>query len=112
MQAIKPIYSLDEYIELEKSTNEKFEFRNGSVWSMSGAITAHHRIVRNLNTEIDIQLREKGCEVFPSDMSIKVPDYLPYRYPDVTALCGEAEIENLKGQENAGQSAIDNRSSF
>jgi Uma2 family endonuclease len=97
MKALKQIYSLEEYIELEKSTNEKFEFWNGNVWSMSGATTSHNRIVRNLNTEVDLQLREKGCEVFPSDMRIKVPAYSPYRYPDLTALCGKAEIENLKG---------------
>ena len=47
MKAIKQIYSLEEYIELEKSTNEKFEFLNGNVWSMSGASTDHNRIVRN-----------------------------------------------------------------
>jgi len=97
MKAIKQIYSLEEYIELEKSTNEKFEFRNGNVWSMSGATTDHNRIVRNLDTEVDLQLREKGCEAFPSDMRIKVPAYLPYRYPDLTALCGKAEIEKLHG---------------
>ena len=97
MRAIKQIYSLEEYIELEKSTSEKFEFWDGNVWSMSGATTSHNRIVRNLNTEVDLQLREKGCEAFPSDMRIKVPAYSPYRYPDLTALCGKAEIENLHG---------------
>ncbi len=97
MRAIKQIYSLEEYIELEKSTNEKFEFFDGNVWSMSGATFSHNRIVRNLNTEIDLQLREKGCEVLPSDMRIKVPAYSPYRYPDITAFCGKAEIENLQG---------------
>ena len=99
MKAFKQVYSLEEYIELEKSTDEKFEFWDGNVWSMAGASTSHNRIVRNLGTEIDLQLREKGCESFPSDMRIKVPTYLPYRYPDLTALCGEAEIENLLGQD-------------
>jgi Uma2 family endonuclease len=99
MKAIKQIYSLEEYIELEKSTDEKFEFWKGDVWSMSGASSSHNRILRNLITEIDLQLREKGCEVFPSDMRIKVPAYSPYRYPDLTALCGKAEFENLKGLE-------------
>lgn len=99
MKAFKQVYSLEEYIELEKSTDEKFEFWDGNVWSTAGASTSHNRIVHNLSTEIDLQLREKGCEVFPSDMRIKVPGYLPYRYPDLTALCGEAEIENLLGQE-------------
>ena len=98
MKAIKQIYSLEEYIELEKSTNEKFEFWKGDVWSMSGASYSHNRIVQNLNVEVEQQLREKGCESFPSDMRIKVPSYSPYRYPDLTALCGKAEIENFRGQ--------------
>jgi len=97
MQAIKQIYSLEEYLELEKSTNEKFEFWDGNVWSMSGASFSHNRIVQNLNAEIELQLREKGCQSFPSDMRIKVPGYSPYRYPDLTALCGKPEIENLGG---------------
>jgi Uma2 family endonuclease len=99
MGAIQPkqIYTLEDYLELEKSTNEKFEFFDGEVWSMSGASFNHNMVVRNLNTEIDIQLREKGCYVFPSDMRIKVPEYPPYRYPDLTALCGKAEIEKIGG---------------
>ncbi|MGC2234736.1 MAG: Uma2 family endonuclease [Pyrinomonadaceae bacterium] len=99
MQALKQIYSLEEYIELEKSTNEKFEFWKGNVWSMSGASYSHNRIVQNLNVAVELQLREKGCESFPSDMRIKVPSYSPYRYPDLTALCGKAEIEDFRGQE-------------
>lgn len=97
MKVIEQIYSLEEYIELEKSTNEKFEFWNGNVWSMSGASFAHNRIVQNLNAEVELQVREKGCQSFPSDMRIKVPAYLPYRYPDLTALCGKAEIEKIGG---------------
>lgn len=99
MAAIQPkqIYTLEDYLKLEKSTNEKFEFWDGNVWSMSGASFAHNRIVRNLNTEVDLQLRNKGCEAFPSDLRIKVPAYPPYRYPDLTALCGKAEIEKIGG---------------
>jgi hypothetical protein len=52
---------------------------------MSGAAYAHNIVVRNIGTELDVQLREKGCSSFPTDMRIKVPDYPPYRYPDLTA---------------------------
>ena len=99
MKAIQPkqIYTLEGYFELEKSTNEKFEFFNGEVWSMSGASFSHNIIVQNLNIEIGSALRGKGCQSFPSDMRIKVPDYPPYRYPDLTALCGKAEIEKIGG---------------
>jgi Uma2 family endonuclease len=91
----KKIYNIEDYLELERTSEEKFEFWDGNVWSMSGASTSHNRIVRNLNTQIDIQLSEKGCESFPSDMRIKVPAYPPYRYPDISALCGIAEIESI-----------------
>lgn len=95
----KKVYSLDEYFELEKSTNEKFEYWDGNVWSMSGARFAHNLISRNLNTELDTNLRERGCFVLPSEMRIKVPAYPPYRYPDMTALCGTPEIEMTGGIE-------------
>ena len=94
---LKQIYTLEDYFELEKSTNEKFEFWHGNVWSKSDASFNHNRIVRNLNTEVDLQLRDKGGEAFSSDLRIKVPDYSPYRYPDLTALCGKAEIEKVGG---------------
>lgn len=97
MKAFKQIYTLEEYIELEKSSEEKLEFWNGNVWSMSGASLNHNTIVQNLNIEIGSQLREKDCHSFPSDMRIKVPSYSPYRYPDLTALCGKADIEKLNG---------------
>lgn len=93
----KQIYSLEEYLKLEKTSEEKFEFWDGNVWSMSGASFAHNVITRNLSTELDIKLRDKGCHVFPSDMRIKVPSYSPYRYPDLSALCGEPEIGQIGG---------------
>jgi Uma2 family endonuclease len=94
----KRAYTLEEYFELEKSSEEKFEFWDGNVWSMSGASLAHNLIVRNLNTEIDTQLRQtKNCLIFPSDLRIKVPAYPPYRYPDLSALCGAPEIEKTGG---------------
>ena len=95
----KKVYSLEEYFKLEKSRNEKFEFWDGAVWSMSGARFFHNIIVGNMNTELDILLREKGCRALPSDMRIKVPSYPPYRYPDLTALCGTPKIEQIGGIE-------------
>ncbi len=93
----KKVYSISDYLELEKSTDEKFEFWDGSVWSMSGATYPHNQVVMNLLLEIGSKLREKNCHSFPTDMRIKVPDYPPYRYPDLTALCGEPVIEKIGG---------------
>src|SRR5438552_7722186 len=89
--------TLEEYFELDLASDEKLEYWNGNVWSMSGASLAHNLIVRNAVTELDIQLREHDCQVLPSDMRINVPAYSPYRYPDLTALYGPPVTERIGG---------------
>lgn len=90
-------YTLEEYFALELASEDKYEFWDGEVYCMSGASLAHNQIARNLGTVIDTQLRERGCQTFPSDLRVKVPHYPPYRYPDLTALCGEPMIEQVGG---------------
>ena len=102
MKALKEtqqIYSLEEYAELEKSSEERYEFYDGSVWSMAGASPKHEDIVSNTITELKNKLRGRGCKVFGSNLRVKVPIYQPYRYPDVTALCGQPIYENFYGLE-------------
>lgn len=92
-------YTLEEYFALELASEEKYEYWDGNVFCMSGASAAHNRIQRNVGSQVDNQLRGRGCESFPADMRIKVPAYPPYRYPDLSALCGRAEIERVGGHD-------------
>ena len=93
----KNLYTLEDYLELEKSSEEKFEFWAGTVWSMSGGTEAHNITAMNLYGEIVSKLKNQGCRAYSSDMRVKVPDYAPYRYPDLSALCGKSEIERIGG---------------
>lgn len=90
-------YSLEEYAELEKTSEERLEYFEGNVWSMAGASPTHEQIVVNLSAELRNNLRGRGCRVFGSNLRVKVPVYKPYRYPDVTALCGEPVYEDFYG---------------
>lgn len=90
-------YTLEEYFALELAGDEKYEFWNGEVFCMSGASLAHNQIARNLGTLFDTALRTRGCQSFPADLRVKVPAYPPYRYPDLTALREQPEIEKLGG---------------
>lgn len=90
-------YTLEEYFALELASEEKYEFWNGEMFCMSGASLAHNQIVMNIGTEAHAQLRERGGQVFPASLRVKVPAYPPYRYPDLTALCGQPEIERMSG---------------
>jgi len=92
-------YSLEEYAELEKTSEERLEYFDGNVWSMAGASPTHERIVGNTITALNIALRGRGCGVFSSNLKVKVPEYSPYRYPDVTALCRPPIYESFHGLE-------------
>lgn len=99
LRKTQPNYTLEEYAELEKNSEERLEFFEGNVWSMAGASPNHEIIVVNLSAELRTKLRGRGCKVFGSNLRVKVPIYQPYRYPDVTAICEKPIYENFYGLE-------------
>ena len=92
-------YTLEEYLELDYESEEKIEFWDGHIFTLAGASNNHDRIQSNAHFYLRLKLQGKACRVFLSDMRLKVPAYPPYRYPDLSALCGEAEFEKLGKQE-------------
>lgn len=95
----KRSYTLEEYIELDKSSEERYEFFDGEVFAMGGGSLNHSRISVNVSSVLVSKLAGGKCEVFTSDARIRVPAAWPYRYPDVAVVCGEPLIETLQGQE-------------
>lgn len=91
-------YTLEEYFELERNSEEKWEFWDGNVWCMSGASFKHEDIVANLLRELGNRLPD-GCRVSGSNVRVKVPLFPPYRYPDLTIVCGKREREIISGLE-------------
>src|SRR5206468_6291774 len=70
------------------------EYINGQIYAMSGASREHNLIVVNLIRELSSQLRGRPCEVYASDMRVKVRPTGMYTYPDVVAVCGEPRFED------------------
>src|SRR5262247_524786 len=95
----KQRYTLEAYLELDKNSEEKYEYFDGEVFAMAGGSLNHNRVARNLTRLLDIYLAETNCEVLPADMRIKVPKAFPYRYPDLSIVCGELIVEELSGQQ-------------
>jgi Uma2 family endonuclease len=90
-------YTLEEYFDLELSTNERFEYWNGDVYSMSGVSEQHDQIESNLNLSLRLALRERPCRVFLANMRIKVPSLPPYRYADQSVACAKPIFEKIGG---------------
>lgn len=92
------IYTLEEYLELDYNSEEKIEFWDGNVFTLAGVSEAHDRIQSNAHFFLRLKLQGRKCRVFLSDMRVDVPAYPPYRYPDLSALCGEAKF-NQSGKQ-------------
>ena len=92
-------YTLEEYFALEQTSEARYEYWHGDIFAMSGASPAHAQIQVNLITLLRLQLRGRPCRIFPSDIRLKVPSLPPYRYPDLSDLCGEPVFELIDGLE-------------
>lgn len=90
-------YSLDEYLALERESDERLEFWNGDIFAMSGGTLGHERVMRNGYDGLRAELAGSSCEVFASNMQIKVPSAPPYRYADGSVVCGKVEVERFNG---------------
>jgi Uma2 family endonuclease len=92
-------YSLEEYLALERESDERLEYWDGEVFAMSGGTLAHERTIGNTFNLLNRQLADNRCQVLGSGMQIKVPSALPYRYGDGSVVCGEVEVERFNGND-------------
>jgi Uma2 family endonuclease len=87
-----PRFTPEQYLALERKADLKSEFCNGFIIAMAGATREHNVIAGNLHGEIRSQLKDRPCEVYISDMRVRVSPTGLFTYPDVVAVCGEASF--------------------
>jgi len=87
----------DEYLALERKAEIRSEYLEGDMVAMSGGSREHNLIVTNIVRELSAQLKGRSCEVYPSNMRVKVSATGLYTYPDVVVVCGDPELEDANG---------------
>ncbi len=92
----RPRISPEEYLTLERQAETKSEYLDGEIFAMSGASRKHNRLNLNLAFALDSQLKAKGCEVYASEMRVKMTETGLYTYPDVVVACGEPQFEDAE----------------
>jgi Uma2 family endonuclease len=90
--AAKRIWTPAEYLAEERSSPGRHEFFDGEIFAMAGASFEHNKIVGNLVRELGNALRDRPCDVTPSDLRVHVPATGLYTYPDVSVLCGDPQF--------------------
>lgn len=80
----KPM-SLAAFLEWEERQALRYEFDGFQPVAMTGGTAAHGAIQRNLMIALGTRLRDKPCQVYPSD--VKIPVAGSIRYPDAFVVC-------------------------
>ncbi|MDT5062467.1 MAG: hypothetical protein QOH63_2926 [Acidobacteriota bacterium] len=86
---VKVHYTPEEYLALERQAEYKSEYFNGEIFAMTGASRKHNLVAGNVFASLHGQLKKRPCEIYPSDMRVKVSPTGLYTYPDVVIVCGE-----------------------
>ncbi len=92
--AEKTRYTPEQYLALERKSPIKHEYYDGEMFAMAGASREHNLIAGNLYREISLQLRDRPCEAYISDLRVLVRPTGLYAYPDVVAVCGEPQFQD------------------
>lgn len=89
-----PVYgmkklTIEEYLAFERNAEDKHEYYQGEVFTMSGAKLAHNMVTGNLYFNLRKRLEGKSCKPFNSDQRIYVPENSLFTYPDISIICGD-----------------------
>jgi Uma2 family endonuclease len=95
-RTLQPKTTPADYLVHERTAPSKSEYLDGEVFAMAGASRRHNLITANVIGELRQQLKKRPCEVYPSDMRLKVPATDLYTYPDVSVTCGEPSFEDAE----------------
>ncbi|MBI3652448.1 MAG: Uma2 family endonuclease [Acidobacteria bacterium] len=88
----KHFLTFEEYLEIERQAEVKSEYFAGDMFLMAGATEAHNIICRNVIRTLANQTLERDCQVYPSDMRVRVSKLSKGSYPDVSIVCGERKF--------------------
>ncbi|HEY0324200.1 MAG TPA: Uma2 family endonuclease [Pyrinomonadaceae bacterium] len=86
----------EEYLAIERKSEIKHEYFAGEMFAMVGANKRHNLISANIIRILGNQLLDRPCNVYPSDMRVKVSATGKYTYPDVVIACEEEKFDDAE----------------
>ncbi|MFN5952773.1 MAG: Uma2 family endonuclease [Dolichospermum sp.] len=91
MQSPLYFFTVEEYLELEQTSDIRHEYFAGEVFAMAGGSKEHNIITLNIASRLRSRLRGSSCNVFMSDMKVRInlanENQTIFYYPDVIVSC-------------------------
>jgi Uma2 family endonuclease len=91
--AVHRKYTIREFVSLEEFSNVRHEYLAGQIYAMAGGTPQHGACAANVIGLLTAQLRGQPCRVHTSDVRIRVTATGLDTYPDVSVVCGKAELD-------------------
>lgn len=88
----KARFTLDEYRAIEETAEERHEYCNGEIITMSGGSEVHSAIACNLLIYLGFLLRDTDFRLYNSDLRVWIPEYRCGTYTDLMVVNGEPEF--------------------
>lgn len=89
----RPRLTFEEYCQIEAASAVRHEFWDGQAWAMAGGSREHAALAANVVALLATALRNVPCQVHTSDLRIRVLATGLATYPDVSVICGRAEVD-------------------
>jgi Uma2 family endonuclease len=86
-------YSLHDYVILERTSPPKHEYIVGQIYAMSGGTPEHARLAGVIIGTLNAALDRGRCDVYSSDLRIRVHRADVNTYPDASVVCGEPHTD-------------------
>jgi Uma2 family endonuclease len=93
------VYSIDEYRQLEESAEERHEYHDGELVTMTGGTLNHARLISNLIFLLRLAFQEMPFEVYGGELRIWIPAHNRGLYPDLSIFEGEPVLTDSRQDE-------------
>ncbi len=84
--------NLEDYLNLEQETDQRYEYHNGQVFAMAGGSPKHNAICQNIQRILGNKLLHQNCNIFTSDQKISIEEMNKFLYPDASVVCGPLKV--------------------
>jgi Uma2 family endonuclease len=88
-----PKLTVEEYIQHEIETGQKYEYHDGDIYALAGGSLEHALLIGNIYSELRNGLRTKksDCKPITSEAKLYIRNQNKYVYPDSMVICGEVD---------------------
>jgi Uma2 family endonuclease len=102
MPRLKPLFTVDEYLALERAADERHEYIDGQIYAMAGESGEHGDISANVVATVVTQLKGKPCRARTKDTKVRSGPAPRlgrntsgmFSYPDIVVVCEEPEYHD------------------